>query len=127
LADVNLFEENGLELIEIKVTPYHNPISYKGAYHYRRGSTKQELKGAALDRFLLQKHGRTWDSVPDPRIGDDNLDPRAIDLFRNKAAQSGRVEAYSLNVTDSELIDKLKLRHTHYLKREAGLLFHPHL
>ncbi len=126
MADVNLAEENGHELIEIHVQPYHNPISYKGAYHYRSGSTKQELKGAALDRFLLQKHGRTWDSVPDPRIGDTDLDPRTLDSFRKKAAQSGRVEPDSLTVTDSELIDKLKLRDAQYLKRAALLLFHPH-
>ena len=33
-------------------------MSYKGEYHYRSGSTKQELKGAALDRFLLKKAGQ---------------------------------------------------------------------
>lgn len=41
--------------------PY--PISYKGQYHYRSGSTKQELKRAALDKFLLRKQGKHWDGV----------------------------------------------------------------
>mgnify|MGYP002608300443 CR=1 FL=1 len=58
IVDVNLLEENGLKYIEIDVPPYSNPINYKGQYHYRSGSTKQELKGAALNRFILQALGR---------------------------------------------------------------------
>ena len=57
VVDVNLFAENGKDYIEIKVTPHPYPVSYKGQYHYRSGSTKQELKGTALDRFMLQKQG----------------------------------------------------------------------
>lgn len=55
---VNLRSEGGREFIEVGVDPYPNPISYKGEYHYRSGSTTQALRGAALNRFLLQKHGR---------------------------------------------------------------------
>ena len=29
-----------------------SPISYRGHYYQRSGSTLQEIKGAALDRFL---------------------------------------------------------------------------
>ena len=55
MVDVNLLMENDKELLKIRVEPYPSPISYKGEYHFRSGSTKQELKGAALDRFLLRK------------------------------------------------------------------------
>ena len=65
MVDVNLLEENGLEYIEIDVPPYSNPINYKGQYHYRSGSTKQELKGAALNRFIMQKTGRHWEVLSD--------------------------------------------------------------
>jgi len=60
MVDVNLCRENGREHLEIVVVPYPYPVSCKGEYHYhyRSGSTKQELKGAALDRFLLRKQGR---------------------------------------------------------------------
>lgn len=68
LVDVNLRNEAGADLVEIVVEPYPYPISYKGEYHYRSGSTKQELKGAALDRFLLRKQGRHWDGVPVPSV-----------------------------------------------------------
>ena len=68
LVDVNLRQESGQDYLEIQVDPYPNPISYQGEYYYRSGSTNQQLKGASLDRFLLRKHGRTWDSVPLPGV-----------------------------------------------------------
>ena len=62
MVAVNLVTEAGKELVEIVVEPYPSPISYKGEYHYRSGSTKQELKGAALGeagakRILGEKVG----------------------------------------------------------------------
>lgn len=62
VVDVNLKSENGREYLEIAVDPYLNAISYKGEFHYRSGSTKQVLRGAALSRFLLLP--RNWTSVP---------------------------------------------------------------
>ncbi len=52
MVEVNLHEEESAELVEIVVEPYPYPISYKGEYYILSGSTCQELKGAALDRFL---------------------------------------------------------------------------
>jgi ATP-dependent DNA helicase RecG len=68
LVAVNLHETKGKPWIEIVVDAYPNPISVRGRYYLRSGSTRQELKGAALDRFLLRKQGRTWDGVPVPRV-----------------------------------------------------------
>jgi ATP-dependent DNA helicase RecG len=53
LVEVNRHEEDGLEYLEIVVEPCPYPISYRGQYHYRSGSTKQEFKGPALSAFLL--------------------------------------------------------------------------
>jgi ATP-dependent DNA helicase RecG len=55
MVDVNLLTEQGRDLLEIRVEPYPSPISHKSAYCYRSGSTLQELKGPALERFLLKK------------------------------------------------------------------------
>jgi len=63
IVDVNLKIDKGKEFLEILVEPYPYPVSYKGQYHYRSGSTKQELKGAALNAFLLKKYGLHWDGV----------------------------------------------------------------
>lgn len=58
VAAVNLHETAEGEFFEIEVEPHPNPVNYKGEYHFRSGSTKQELKGAALDKFLLHKYGK---------------------------------------------------------------------
>ncbi len=65
MVDVNLHCEAGKDYIEIVVEAYPYPVSYKGRYYYRSGSTRQELKGAALDRFLLK-------SRPDRILGKGN-------------------------------------------------------
>jgi ATP-dependent DNA helicase RecG len=66
VAEVNLRTERGKYFIEIVTPAYPTPISYRGHYYQRSGSTLQELKGAALDRFLLRRYGRTWDGTPIP-------------------------------------------------------------
>ena len=125
VVDVNLKTGGGGEYLEIRVDPYPHPISYKGEYHYRSGSTKQVLRGAALNRFLLQKYGRNWDDAPMPGVGMRDLEGRTLDEFRRRGIASGRLPAYMLNETDSNLIDMLHLRDGEHLRRAAILLFHP--
>lgn len=55
VVDVNLKSKDGAEYLQIVVGSCPNPISYKGEFHYRSGSTKQVLHGAALSRFLMRK------------------------------------------------------------------------
>ena len=125
VVEVNLKSESGLEYIEVVVEPHSNPISYRGKFHYRSGSTKQVLEGAALTRFLLEKHGRTWDDValPGVRLGD--LDSRPLETFRRLGAQSKRLPPEVLDDSDEDVIERLRLREGGFLKRAAALLFHP--
>ena len=121
---VNLHSEAGLDWLDIVVDAYPSPVSYKGEYHLRSGSTKQELRGAALDRFLLRKLGRHWDGVPVPYLALADLEPRAIQAFRKLAGRSGRLSAESLAESDAVLVEKLHLTEGRFLKRAATLLFH---
>ena len=89
LVDVNLKKKGGREYLEIITDAYPYPISYKGQYHVRSGSTKQELKGVALDRFLLRRQGLTWDSVSLSSLKLEDLDKATIDLFRKYALKGG--------------------------------------
>ncbi len=125
LVVVNLHTQNEKEYLEIEVEPYSNPISYKGEYYQRSGSTNQLLKGAALDRFLLRRYGRTWDGSPLPGVSIADLSPSAMSQFRQLAERGGRIDAAALKEPDAVLLDKLKLTEDHYLKRAAVLLFHP--
>ena len=124
IVDVNLHEKDGLDYIEILVDPYPYPINYKGEYHYRSGSTKQELKGAALDQFLLRKRGMTWDAVPQPNMKVEELDSKSIEIFKQQAVRSQRMSKADLEGNNRELLEKLHLFEGDYLKRSAALLFH---
>lgn len=123
-VDVNLHEEDEKQYLEIVTKPYPYPVSYKGIYHYRSGSTKQELKGAALDRFLLKKQGKTWDGLSVPNLNIEDLDNSAFAAFRKKAMRSGRMEEYDLMEDNSDLLDKLRLIEDGMLKKAVALLFY---
>ena len=66
VVDVNLRKKGEKYYIEIDVPVSTVPISYHGAYHYRSGTTKQELKGNALNQFILKKMGVSWEQQPLP-------------------------------------------------------------
>ena len=125
IVDVNLHQTKEGDFIEIIVEDYPYPVNYKGQYHYRSGSTKQELKGAALDRFLLQKKGIRWDGVPVPKVTIDDLKNETFEIFRKKAIKAQRIDDDVLNDDNENLLENLKLLENKYLKRAAILLFHP--
>ncbi len=125
LVDVNLHQTEKGDFIEILVEAYPYPVNYKGQYHYRSGGTKQELKGAALDKFLLQRKGKRWDAVPIPNVSINDLKKETFDFFRKKAVKAQRIEDDVLTDTNEQLAENLQLIENEYLKRAAILLFHP--
>ncbi len=82
VADVNLLTENGLDYIEIVVSPWAFPVNFDGEYHYRSGSTKQQLRGNALTNFLMSKTGIKWDAAGNITV--DDLDKESFDIFRRE-------------------------------------------
>ena len=125
IVDVYLFETSNGDYIEIKIEKQPFPVNYKGQYHYRSGSTKQELKGVALDNFLLQKRGKKWDGVPVSNISISDLDIDTFKLFKKLASENNRIEDSVLTDTNKNLIENLQLQENQYLKRAGILLFHP--
>lgn len=126
ITDVNLLEENGLFYIEINVAPASYAVNYKGEYHYRSGSTRQQLKGNALSEFLLHKAGRQvrWDAEPEPFFSIEDLDVESFKAFRTAARISGRITEEDLLIGNAELLERLNLTTTSgQLKRAAVLLF----
>lgn len=123
VCDVNLVEDGNKDIIEIDVIPYDIAISYQGKYHYRSGSTKQELKGNALNEFLLKKSGRTWDDVIELRAKFDDIDIKAIDYFKKAAIKSKRMPVLEDENDISIILDNLLLLENKKLKRSAILLF----
>jgi len=124
LADVNLHTTAQGDFIEIIVEGYPYPVNYKGQYHYRSGSTKQEFKGTALDKFLLQKKGKRWDGLPVPKVSSKDLKQETFDFFRKRAFKSQRIEEDVLSESNEHLLENLQLIENDFLKRAAILLFH---
>lgn len=125
VVGVNLQTTPNGDYIEIIVEDYPYPVNYKGQYHYRSGSTKQELKGVALDKFLLQKKGKRWDGIPVPKILSTDLKQETFDFFRKKAIKSQRIEDDILTESNEHLLENLQLKENEFLKLAAVLLFHP--
>lgn len=125
MVDVNLKAHDGLEYLEIVVESYPYPVSFRGQYHYRSGSTKQELKGAALDKFLLSKQGKRWDAVPVPHVSVKHLDQSAYAYFMESVTNNHRLGTGVRNEGFGAILERLHLFEGSHLKRAAILLFHP--
>jgi len=125
LVDVNLHKTKDGNFLEIIVESQPFPVNYKGQYHYRSGSTKQELKGAALDKFLLEKKGKKWDGVPVPNVFVNDLKNETFEFFKKRAIVSKRIDESILTEDNFNILENLKLTEKPYLKRASILLFHP--
>lgn len=125
IPSIKMIEENALAYIVITVDPYPFPVSYKGKYYLRSGSTLQELKGGVLDKFSLSKQGIKWDGVPFPDSGISDLSASSFDRFKALASKNKRLDEEVLQDTNEAILENLLLLDGSYLKRAALLLFHP--
>ena len=124
VVDVNLYEQNGLEYIEVVIEPSNVPISYKGKYYYRSGSTMQELHGPALQQFILKKMGLSWDDITNDHATLDDLDRSSIDYFLRKGIKAGRISEDDANASTLSVLENLNLiSEDGKLKNAALLLF----
>lgn len=123
LLDINLHEEKGLYYLEIITQPYAVPISLRGRYYYRSGSTKQELIGAALTDYLLRKSGKTWDEVAEPTATLDDIDDASLKSYIAASLHAGRISDVE-GLSKADLIAKLRLTDDNgNIKRAAIVLF----
>lgn len=120
--------EGDKEYIEIVVSPSNMPIAYKGTYHYRSGSTKQELKGLALQQFIMDKMGHSWDDIPVYGATLDDIDRNAIDYFLQCSIKAGRMDESEVNSSTEQVLRNLGLfTREGELKNAAILLFGKHV
>ena len=122
VADVNLHTADRLDFIEIVVQPSNIPIACKGTYHYRSGSTKQELRGTALQQFILKKMGRSWDDISNDRASVDDMDRKAIDYFLRKGIEAQRIPEDQREASTKDILDSLGLIDNDGLLKNAAIL-----
>ena len=124
MADVDLLELKGKECISIKVETADQPVSFKGKYYYRTGSTLQEMNGLALQNFLLRKIGRSWDAFICEHATLEEIDRSAIDFFLKSAITAGRMQGDTLYDSTETVLRNLDLMtEDGALKNAAVLLF----
>ena len=124
VAEVNLIQKSDKDVIEIKVEPSQFPVNYKGEYHYRSGTTKQQLKGNALNSFLMKKLGVNWEDAAVENITIEHLPDTSFDIFKKQALRHNRLSEDDMNLSKKELLEKLQLLTSDgKLTRAAYLLF----
>ena len=108
ICDVQLHDKKGKKFISIKVNPYSVPVSLRGRYYYRSGSTKMELTGIELNAFLLKKAGKTWDDMIEEGAGVKDIDEKSIDKFIEDSREKGRLPS-TKELSTFQILEKLQL------------------
>lgn len=121
-AEINLQNENGKHFLEIIVPRYDVPISVRGKYYIRTGSTLQELRGTALNEFILKRTGKTWDDIPEQRASITDIDETTVNQFLKDARIAKRVNIED-DISIPGLLEKLRLIEEGHIKRAAIVLF----
>ena len=122
ICDVNILEKDQSHYLEIVVNRHSIPISFKGEYFYRTGSTLQVLRGQSLNEFILERTGKSWDEVIDNSSNPDYIDSKAIQSFKQGALLSNRLPGIE-NDSDIEILKNLKILKNKAIKRAGIILF----
>ena len=77
-----------------------------------------------MTEFITKKTGVRWEDVTVDGITVDDLDAESFKIFRREALRSKRMTEAELNISNEELLSKLKLLSNGKLKRSAVLLFY---
>lgn len=116
--EVKLKKLKGKEYLEVRVKSSDNPVSLRGKYYVRSGSTNQELKNDQLTRFLLDRSGRSWESALEDFDEDQALKSETIESFISRAKNFPRLNDMDL----VQVLNKLHLSGGNGKIMRAGIL-----
>lgn len=120
IPSVRLQEMENKDVIEIHVKPSIYPVSYKGRYYIRTGSTVQEISGTELTGFLLSRSSNSWDTLPSD-AGTDEIDTQVWDRFTKLS--KNRLPEISKTDDTEKILKNLDLMIGEKLSNAAVLLF----
>ena len=124
LAQVDLLTKDDKEYISIHVNAANQAISYKGKFYYRSGSTLQEMNGVALQQFLINTNGLSYELLPNPHATIEDIDREAVEYFLYCAGKAGRITGDAGNSSTEAILQNLNLlTHDNQLTNAAILLF----
>jgi ATP-dependent DNA helicase RecG len=116
---ISVEEKEGKEILHIKIFPSSIPVSYEGKFYVRSGSTTQELKDTELAYFLLEKMGKTWDSLSSG-FDISEIDFSTIEMFKNLA--KNRIQSIKEFDSVEKIFLNLKLFDENKKITNAGIL-----
>lgn len=122
LCEITLKTDGDFNFIEINVPSYSVPVSLRGRYYMRSGSTNLELTGIELNEFLLKKAGKSWDDIIEENATLDDIEEASIAKFILDSKDKGRMPD-TRNLSTFQILDKLHLTVGNKLKRAAIVLF----
>lgn len=109
LAEVNIHTENGKEYVSVHVDSADQPVSYRGKFYYRSGSTLQEMNGINLKHFILKKADLSYEALPNSQATIEDIDRETIDYFIYCGTQVGRVSGEALKNSTEDILQNLDL------------------
>lgn len=132
IPKVTAKEDNGKIFIMIAIDQYPTPIYYKSKLFVRSGSNNFELTGAEQQKFILERLGKKWEDTVVPEATYEDLSEEAIDFFKKRTKERGRLSEKELEVDNLTLLQKLGLYNGLYFKqcsclqknRVSGYLIH---
>ncbi len=94
-------EENieGVKVIKIEIPHSEVPISYRGKFYIRSGSTTQEVSGMELVNFVMKKQKLSWDTILS-NAGIEEIDEETVLKFKNMAKDR-------LAISEGDSIEKI--------------------
>lgn len=108
-------------ILAIQMHSTASPVALRGRYYRRVGNSSRGLPAEELPRFLLERTGQTWDTLP-TQEGFEELDAKAVQDFRVLAKD--RLPELASSDTTEAILGKLKLALPEgRIKRAAYLLF----
>lgn len=124
VTEVNVLNDSGKNYLSIGVPPCSVPVSFRGKYYRRSGATVQELKGIALQEFIMKKVGLSWDDVINERATLNDIDETAVSYMVGLAVDAQRMPVSALKDPTEIVLKNLKLlTEDGKLKNAAIVLF----
>ena len=119
VPDITLETRGDKRVIRIEIKSYEIPVSYRGRFYVRSGSTTQEISGYDLAKIIVKKLQISWDSLLS-EAGIEELDEVSVEKFKEMAQ-----ERLAISEKDSpqKILENLELMKDGKLTNAAVLLF----
>ncbi len=123
MVEAQVKYKKGTKYVCIKVEEHETPVSCRGKYYLRSGSNTYEAIGTELNRLLLRKSGKSWETSLVHKTSIKDLNPEIINIYKNLALKTGRLTQNAVNIDNEIFLRNLKLYLSGNLTKAALLLF----